>query len=165
MNRYIITEEDICTIRDYVLGAFYEGENKEKIYDLLESQFSVMRSHPYQSEWDTVLDIICEWLRYNDPKGLYHYIKNELRQKVGELQYQCGDDCQGECSGEVTGTPFCPQPERDKVLGDEHYRNALSLCDNLLVHLEDNDITYLQIKKTVALVKKELQKFRQAGEP
>ena len=54
--------------------------------------------------------------------------------------------------------------ERDKVLGDEHYRNALSLCDNLLVHLEDNDITYLQIKKTVALVKKELQKFRQAGE-
>ena len=57
------------------------------------------------------------------------------------------------------------QSERDKVLGDEHYRNALSLCDNLLVHLEDNDITYLQIKKTVALVKKELQKFRQAGEP
>ena len=52
MNRYIITEEDICTIRDYVLGAFYEGENKEKIYDLLESQFSVMRSHPYQSERD-----------------------------------------------------------------------------------------------------------------
>ena len=57
------------------------------------------------------------------------------------------------------------QSERETVLGDEHYRNALSLCDNLLVHLEDNDITYLQIKKTVALVKKELQKFRQAGEP
>ena len=56
MNRYIITEEDICTIRDYVLGAFYEGENKEKIYDLLESQFSVMRSHPYQSERDKVLN-------------------------------------------------------------------------------------------------------------
>jgi len=67
----------------------------------------------FQSERDKVLDIICEWLRYNDPKGLYHYIKNELRQKVGELQYQCGDDCQGECSGEVTGTPFCPQSERD----------------------------------------------------
>ena len=56
MNRYIITEEDICTIRDYVLGAFYEGENKEKIYDLLESQFSVMRSRPYRSERDKVLD-------------------------------------------------------------------------------------------------------------
>jgi len=56
MNQYIIAEEDICTIRDYVLGAFYEGENKEKIYGLLESQFSVMRSHPYQSERDKVLD-------------------------------------------------------------------------------------------------------------
>jgi len=38
----------------------------------------------YQSERDTVLDIICEWLRYNDPKGLYHYIKNELQQQAGE---------------------------------------------------------------------------------
>ena len=56
MNQYIIAEEDICTIRDYVLGAFYEGENKEKIYELLESQFSVMRSRPYRSERDKVLD-------------------------------------------------------------------------------------------------------------
>jgi len=47
MNQYIITEDDICTIRDYVLGAFYEGENKEKIYDLLKSLFSVIRSRPY----------------------------------------------------------------------------------------------------------------------
>ena len=147
---------DGCELVCDEMGCLWMGANA------LEEE--ILTRNPYQSERDTVLDIICEWLRYNDPKGLYHYIKNELRQKVGELQYQCGDDCQGECSGEVTGTPFCPQPERDKVLGDEHYRNALSLCDNLLVHLEDNDITYLQIKKTVALVKKELQKFRQAGE-
>jgi hypothetical protein len=53
MNQYIITEEDLCTIRDYILGAFYEGENKEKIYDLIKSVFSVIRSHPYQSERDT----------------------------------------------------------------------------------------------------------------
>ena len=62
-------------------------------------------------------------------------------------------------------TVMTHKSERETVLGDEHYRNALSLCDNLLVHLEDNDITYLQIKKTVALVKKELQKFRQVGSP
>jgi hypothetical protein len=55
MNLYIITEEDICTIRDYILGAFYEGEDKEKIYNLLKSEFSVIRSRPYQSRRNKVL--------------------------------------------------------------------------------------------------------------
>ena len=52
--------------RNYICG---------DIYNIVKSACS----HPYQSERDKVLDIICEWLRYNDPKGLYHYIKNELR--------------------------------------------------------------------------------------
>ena len=59
MNQYIITEESICTIRDYILGAFYEGENKEKIYDLIKSEFSVMRSRPYQNQREKVLDDYC----------------------------------------------------------------------------------------------------------
>jgi len=78
MNQYIITEESICTIRDYILGAFYEGENKEKIYDLIKSEFSVMRSHPYQSVRDKVLnelrtikqyDIIRFHEKYTLPKS------------------------------------------------------------------------------------------------
>ena len=44
--------------------------------------------------------------------------KSGIHFKLSDLENQCGDNCQGECSGEVTGTPFCPQPERDKVLDD-----------------------------------------------
>jgi hypothetical protein len=33
--------------------------------------------------------------------------------------YQCGDNCKGECSGEVSGTSGCPyQSDRDKVLDE-----------------------------------------------
>ena len=76
MNQYIITEEDICTIRDYVLGAFYEGENKEKIYDLLKAEFSVVRSHPYnpQAERERVLDKII--LTFNRDKDDYYRVKD-----------------------------------------------------------------------------------------
>jgi hypothetical protein len=37
-----------------------------------------------KQERNKVLDNICEWLKYNNPKGLYHYIQNELRQQAGE---------------------------------------------------------------------------------
>jgi len=46
--------------------------------------------------------------------------KSGIHFKLSDLENQCGDNCQGECSGEVTGTPFCPQPERDAVLERLH---------------------------------------------
>jgi hypothetical protein len=70
MNQYIITEEKLAEmVCDFYNGFFSAGSDIA----------TTVRSHPYQSEREKVLDIICEWLRYNDPKGLYHYIKNELR--------------------------------------------------------------------------------------
>ena len=109
MNQYIIAEEDICTIRDYVLGAFYEGENKEKIYDLLESQFSVMRSHPYQSEryrpvcypdcenekrirkdaQETVIDRVILEMVYSE-KGFPKTVK-EFSERITQLRQQAGE--------------------------------------------------------------------------
>ena len=44
--------------------------------------------------------------------------KSGIHFKLSDLENQCGDNCQGECSGEVTGTPFCPQSEREKVLDE-----------------------------------------------
>jgi len=84
MNQYIITEESICTIRDYILGAFYEGENKEKIYDLIKSEFSVMRSHPYQSERDKVLDELYEFVM--TVNGMDHNTCLRIAKKIEELR-------------------------------------------------------------------------------
>jgi hypothetical protein len=35
---------------------------------------------------------------------------------AGEVPPACGDDCKGECSGEVTGTPHCPYPPAGPLL-------------------------------------------------
>jgi hypothetical protein len=87
MNQYIITEEDICTIRDYILGAFYEGENKEKIYDLIKAEFSVIYSRPYQSERDKVLDDIETVIN----KTTSYISRNELEKKIAEHRQQAGE--------------------------------------------------------------------------
>jgi len=111
MNQYIITEEDLCTIRDYILGAFYEGENKEKMYDHIKAEFSVIRSHPYQSERDKLhlssSDLLLiahdEWKRREERKNIHEHIswvngwisgfltsRKFVQEKVAELR-QAGE--------------------------------------------------------------------------
>jgi len=46
-------------------------------------------------------------------------VMSELTSFIGcvshsDLQYQCGDNCKGECSGEVDGFIHCPEEEHDK---------------------------------------------------
>jgi len=89
MKQYIITEEDLCTIRDYILGAFYEGENKEKMYDHIKAEFSVIRSHPYQSERDDE-DCIYEGLADDSlptvKVALSCYLGKRIRVSIEDLR-------------------------------------------------------------------------------
>ena len=78
--------------------------------------------------------------------------KSGIHFKLSDLENQCGDNCQGECSGEVTGTPFCPQSERDKVLTDLH-----NWFENYCEGNEEADLWMAFIHAERAI--------RQAGEP
>jgi len=61
MNQYIITEEDIHCLFDYFQAALDGEENKKALKRLFDQQCGVMRSHPYQSERDTVLERLHIW--------------------------------------------------------------------------------------------------------
>ena len=156
MNQYIITEEKLAEI---------ESTPNEDTKDWLRIFYGLcdgVRSHPYQSERDKVLDELVAYkkrilLRENDEpnmrkrdfyeglrRGINYAIELlELRQKAGE---QCGDNCKGECSGEVTGTPFCPQSERDTVLDETS--NGVVLWSpahifRLICRLDETELEYL----------------------
>ena len=62
MNQYIITEEDIHCLFDYFQAALDGEENKKALKRLFDQQCGVMRSHPYQSERDKVLDELTRLL-------------------------------------------------------------------------------------------------------
>lgn len=112
MNQYIITDEDISAITDYVLGAFYEGENKEKMYDLIKAQVSVIRSHPY----DPQADNIDEWCKLHE-----EVLKGIRTEAYGS----------GYSDGEIIGA----QSKREKVL-DELNAEWMRLCSLPIMHLE-----------------------------
>jgi hypothetical protein len=52
---------------------------------------------------------------------------------------------------------------RNATLDCEEIRNAVSIGQNLIVHLNDNDICYSQIIKSVQFIVDQLQSLR--GEP
>jgi len=56
MKQYCTSEEDIETLFTYFQAAINGEENKESLKRLFDMQCGVMRSHPYQSERDKVLD-------------------------------------------------------------------------------------------------------------
>ena len=56
MKQYCTSEEDIETLFTYFQAAINGEENKESLKRLFDLQCGVMRSHPYQSERDKVLD-------------------------------------------------------------------------------------------------------------
>jgi len=60
MKQYCTSEEDIETLFTYFQAAINGEENKESLKRLFDLQCGVMRSHPYQSERDTVLDEVLQ---------------------------------------------------------------------------------------------------------
>ena len=150
MKQYCTSEEDIETLCTYFQAAINGEENKESLKRLLDLQCGVMRSHPYQSERDKVLNnklasrykallVHCmdtiEDIRRKytiAPKSCKscsaYDLCEELRQKVGELQYQCGDDCQGECSGEVDGFVHCPYDPQTEQKTPDHPLNYATMA-------------------------------------
>jgi len=87
MKQYCTSEEDIETLFTYFQAAINGEENKESLKRLFDLQCGVMRSHPYQSERDTVLDEVLQLpQRREQPNGsMYIYVNDvkALRQKVG----------------------------------------------------------------------------------
>ena len=61
-SQYIITEEDLFCLSDYIEAALRGDESKAILRQLLDQQFGVIRSHPYQSEREKVLEHIPEIL-------------------------------------------------------------------------------------------------------
>jgi len=59
MKQYCTSEEDIETLFTYFQAAINGEENKELLKRLFDLQCGVMRSRPYRSERDTVLDDCC----------------------------------------------------------------------------------------------------------
>ena len=77
MKQYCTSEEDIETLFTYFQAAINGEENKESLKRLFDLQCGVMRSHPYQSERDTVLDDVDKIL--NCRTELMEELFDELR--------------------------------------------------------------------------------------
>jgi hypothetical protein len=118
MNQYIITEEDICTIRDYILGAFYEGESKEKMYDHIKAEFSVIRSHPYRciEMKETIVALFHRIEKQPEFKDAFVKLPN------AERSYMAGD-----FYNIIVGCSHPYQSEREKVL-DELVSMLIESC-------------------------------------
>ena len=76
-------------------------------------------------------------------------VMSELTSFIGcvshsDLQYQCGDNCKGECSGEVTGIPFCPQSERVGIDG-----------------LTDSEYEHMKLVQKIEILHNQLQSNRE----
>ena len=61
-------------------------------------------------------------------------VMSELTSFIGcvshsDLQYQCGDNCKGECSGEVDGFIHCPE-EHDKEVREKVLDEFAAFLDN-----------------------------------
>jgi len=122
MNQYIITEE--------LLQKWKELDYSAK--DI----YNEARSHPYQSERDTISkelalelcmdarkDATEKVLDDLDKRAIYEAKTRSIKEgglafvsvqvwieelRQSERVYQCGDECKGECSGEVDGILHCP---------------------------------------------------------
>jgi hypothetical protein len=55
----------------------------------------------------------------NDILALIKAAEHPLGNKQEEPAYECGDNCKGECSGEVTGIPFCPNTTELKEMDEQ----------------------------------------------
>jgi hypothetical protein len=81
MNQYIINEEKLCEI--------YNSQSKT----ILKRVVKEIRSHPYQSDRDKVLDELVEWrIEYMKTRGrgFAEYLAAEGR-KIAELRQQAGE--------------------------------------------------------------------------
>ena len=76
MKQYCTSEEDIETLFTYFQAAINGEENKESLKRLFDLQCGVMRSHPYQSERDTVLDDSLERLSAIEHEQWIEWSKN-----------------------------------------------------------------------------------------
>ena len=149
--KYIIDDEELImweTDLDAIDGEWGSGcgrgtdEHTIKQVNIINK----IRSTPYQSE--RVLDEkkiflgkIAKRLRQEfgqDDNEEYYLcaedfenVLDELNQEItGDPQYQCGDNCKGECSGEVDGfvhCPYNPQVERDTLSELKILRNIFVL--------------------------------------
>jgi len=80
MKQYCTSEEDIETLFTYFQAAINGEENKESLKRLFDLQCGVMRSHPYQSERDTVLDEVLQLpQRREQPNGSMYIYVNDVK--------------------------------------------------------------------------------------
>jgi hypothetical protein len=94
MNQYIITEEELDIIHHDCIHESEEGCPDDCIYADSDSGCNLhtqdfvakVRSHPYQSERDKVLDELLEFINGQFGFGVY-----QLREKIEELRQQVGD--------------------------------------------------------------------------
>jgi hypothetical protein len=92
MNQYIITEELLGQIqtrkRKFPYGERYGSQFEPLAYWEIDELVEQVRSHPYQSERDKVLDELTRFLLVED-KGIA--LRSSLLKKIDELRQQAGD--------------------------------------------------------------------------
>ena len=85
MNQYIITEEELLVIEK---DDFFKYHQELQPWERRKAFTGVIRSRPYQSERDKVLDELLKFL-YNANKK--RFTLHELLQKMGELRQKAGE--------------------------------------------------------------------------
>ncbi len=86
--------------------------------------------------------------------------------------YRCGDNCNGECSGEVDGIPHCGERKTDHIKTIRELRNALYVAANryydLKLRCKCNTMNELQFRSLVESALSESENYKpdyEMGDP
>jgi hypothetical protein len=86
MNEYIITEEQLVLLTPDIDSSMY----KSTLEIRQGNEVQKIRSRPYQSERDKVLDELDMWLSIIRVRGGYAEV-SKMRKKLSELRQQAGE--------------------------------------------------------------------------
>jgi hypothetical protein len=104
-----------CIIEGGINDCYWNNEKRCTSYEV-----TLGKKTGFSRDWDSKQNCTLTQIGVHLCGAYLPQGKEESRSKHS---YQCGDNCKGECSGEVDGTPRCSQSDRDKVLDGDWVRD------------------------------------------